>query len=259
MVMDYQSVIFEVSTVIFLYMTVLFIVAVMRSDNSIADIAWGMGFVIVAVYSVIQSGEVDLRKMIVVLLVLLWGLRLSAHIFMRNQAHGEDFRYRKWRETWKYFLLRSYLQIFILQGFMMLIISTPLWIISFSKGGLPGLWDTLGLMVFGAGFLIEIIADAQLTAFKKDPANKGKLITSGLWAVSRHPNYFGEALVWWGISFYALSLPGGWIGLISPITITLLLRFVSGVPLLEKKYENHPDWADYKAKTAPFVPYLHFL
>jgi steroid 5-alpha reductase family enzyme len=95
--------------------------------------------------------------------------------------------------------------------------------------------------------------------FKKDPGNKGKLMRSGLWEISRHPNYFGEALIWWGISFYALNLPYGWTTLISPVVITLLLRFVSGVPMLEKKYAGRPDWEDYKGKTAPFIPYVKFF
>jgi steroid 5-alpha reductase family enzyme len=257
--MDFQNVVIEVGLVICLYMTIIFILALIRKDNSIVDVAWGVGFIIIAVYSIIQSGEVDLRKMIVSLLVLLWGLRLSFHIMVRNSGKGEDFRYKAWRNTWKFFILRSYFQIFMLQGLFMMIISSPVWFINFSKGGLLGMWDSLGMVVFGVGFLFETTADYQLAEFKKDPLNGGKIITTGLWAISRHPNYFGEALVWWGISFYAISFPNGWYTLVSPVIITLLLRFVSGVPMLEKKYENHPDWAEYKAKTAAFIPFVKFL
>ncbi|MFZ4521848.1 MAG: DUF1295 domain-containing protein [Bacteroidales bacterium] len=256
---DIPNILVEVGLVICLYMTIVFILALMRKDNSIVDVAWGLGFVIVAVYSIIQSGEVDLRKMIVSLLVLLWGLRLSFHIMVRNSGKGEDFRYKAWRDTWKFFVLRSFFQIFMLQGLFMLIISAPIWFINFSDGGPLGPMDSLGLIVFGTGFLFEAVADYQLVEFKKDPANRGKIITSGLWATSRHPNYFGEALVWWGISFYALSFTHGWYTLISPVIITLLLRFVSGVPMLEKKYEGHPDWEEYKSKTATFVPFIKFL
>ncbi|MCX6266314.1 MAG: DUF1295 domain-containing protein [Bacteroidetes bacterium] len=256
---DFQNILLEVGLVIFLYMTSIFIRALIRKDNSIVDVAWGAGFIIVAVYTIIQSGEVDLRKMIVSLLVLLWGLRLSFHIMVRNSGKGEDFRYKAWRNSWKYFIIRSFFQIFMLQGLLMLIISTPIWFINFSTGGPLGPWDSIGLLVFGAGFMIEVIADYQLVEFKKNPGNKGKLVTTGLWSISRHPNYFGESLVWWGISFYALSFPYGWLALISPVTITLLLRFVSGVPMLEKKQSNHPDWAEYKAKTAAFVPFIKFL
>jgi steroid 5-alpha reductase family enzyme len=256
---DFQNLVIEVGLVICLYMTIIFILALMRKDNSIVDVAWGPGFILVAIYTIIQSGEVDLRKMIVSLLVLLWGMRLSFHILVRNSGKGEDFRYKAWRNTWKFFILRSFFQIFMLQGVFMLIISMPVWFINAGTGGPLGPWDSLGLVVFGAGFMLEVVADYQLAEFKKNPENRGKIMTSGVWAVSRHPNYFGEALVWWGISFYALSFPLGWSALISPVIITLLLRFVSGVPMLEKKYENHPDWADYKAKTAAFVPFVKFL
>ena len=257
--MNFQSIIIEVALVIMLYMTLVFILALIRKDNSIVDVCWGLGFIVVAIYSVIQSGEVDLRKMIVSLLVLLWGLRLSFHIMVRNSGKGEDFRYAAWRDTWKYFVIRSFFQIFMLQGLFMLVISAPVWFINFSNGGRLGPWDSLGLVIFGAGFLIETIGDYQLSEFKKVPSNRGKIITTGLWSVTRHPNYFGEALVWWGISCYALSFTHGWYTLVSPVIITLLLRFVSGVPMLEKKYRDHPDWEEYKSKTAAFVPFLKFL
>jgi steroid 5-alpha reductase family enzyme len=257
--LDFQNIVLEVSLVIGLYMTIVFILALIRKDNSIVDVAWGLGFIIISVYSIIQSGEVDLRKMIVSILVLLWGLRLSFHIFVRNSGRGEDFRYKAWRDSWKFFYLRSFFQIFMLQGLFMLIISAPIWFINFSNGGPVGLWDSVGLVVFGFGFMFEVIGDYQLSEFKKDPSNKGKIITTGLWSVTRHPNYFGEALVWWGISFYAFSFPNGWYTVVSPVIITMLLRFVSGVPMLEKKYANHPDWNAYKVKTAAFFPFVKFL
>jgi steroid 5-alpha reductase family enzyme len=257
--LDFQNIIMEVGMVIFFYMTIIFVLALMRKDNSIVDIAWGVGFIVIAMYGIMQSGVIDFRKIMVSLLVLIWGIRLSYHIMDRNSGKGEDFRYKAWRDTWKFFVVRSFFQIFMLQGLIMLIVSAPIWMIIFGEGGPPGVWDTLGLLIFGAGFLIETLADYQLVAFKKIPENRGKIITTGLWSVSRHPNYFGEALVWWGLFFYALSIPNGWYAVISPLAITLLLRFVSGVPMLEKKYENHPDWADYKARTAAFVPFIKFL
>jgi len=255
----FQRIIPEVGLVILLYMTIIFILALIRKDNSIVDGFWAIGFIFVAFYSLIQSGEVDLRKMIVTTLVLMWGMRLSFHIMVRNSGKAEDFRYKAWRDSWKFFVLRSFFQIFMLQGLFMLIISAPVWFINFGKGGPLGLWDSLGLLIFGTGFLIETIGDYQLAEFKKDAANKGKIITTGLWSVTRHPNYFGEVLVWWGISCYSLSFSYGWCTLISPVVITLLLRFVSGVPMLEKKYEGRPDWEKYKAETAAFFPFVKFL
>jgi steroid 5-alpha reductase family enzyme len=256
---DIQNYVLDIALVIGLFMTLVFIIAVVRKDNSIADIFWGFGFVFVALYSLIQSGEIDLRKGIVNFLVLIWGFRLAIHIMIRNRGNGEDCRYKAWRNTWKFFYVRSYLQVFILQGFFMLVISAPVWFVNFSQGGALGVWDSLGLILFGSGFLMESIADSQLSEFRRNPANKGKIITTGLWSVSRHPNYFGEALLWWGIGCYALSITGGWYTLVGPVVITLLLRFVSGVPMLEKKYENHPDWPAYKQNTPTFVPFVKFL
>ena len=249
----------EIALLILIYMTLVFVLALIARDNSIVDIFWGPGFILIAIYSLIQDTEPDLRKWIVTFLVALWGVRLSVHVFLRNRGRGEDLRYRQWRETWKFFIIRSYLQIFLLQGLFMFIIASPLYYVNFYSKEPLGFWDTLGLVVFGTGFFFEAAADFQLMDFKRKPENQGRIMTTGLWEMSRHPNYFGEALVWWGISFYALNLPYGWITLVSPFIITLLLRFVSGVPMLEKKYSGRPDWEEYKRKTAAFVPFVNFL
>jgi steroid 5-alpha reductase family enzyme len=249
----------EIALLVLLYMTLVFILALIAKDNSIADIFWGPGFILVAIYSLIQDTGPDLRKYIVTFLVALWGIRLAVHVFLRNRGKGEDFRYRNWRETWKLFVLRSYFQIFLLQGFIMYIIAFPVFYINFYSNEPLGFWDTLGLVVYGTGFFIESVADYQLVNFKKDPANKGKLMQTGLWEISRHPNYFGESLIWWGISIYALSLPHGWMTMLSPVIVTLLLRYISGVPMLEKKYEGRPGWDEYKSRTAPFIPYVKFF
>ena len=251
--------ILQVAAVILIYMTIIFVVAHFLKDNSIVDVFWGPGFVVVAAFTLMEAPDWDVRKFVVSLLVLLWGLRLAIHILVRNRGRGEDFRYRAWRESWKHFILRSYFQIFILQGLFMLIISAPVWFVNSMPSGPLTLWDNLGLILFGVGFFFEVIGDMQLAAFRKDPSNKGKIITTGLWSMTRHPNYFGEALLWWGISMYALSLPWGWITLAGPLVLTLLLRFVSGVPMLERKYRDHPDWPEYARKTAPFVPFVKFL
>ena len=249
----------EIALLILMYMTLVFVLALIVKDNSIVDIFWGLGFILIAVYSFFQDTEPDLRKWIVTFLVMLWGLRLSIHVFLRNRGRGEDFRYKHWRDTWKLFFIRSYLQIFILQGVIMFIVSSPVYYINYCSNEPLGFFDTLGLVLFGTGFLFEAIADYQLADFRKKPGNKGKIMTTGLWEKCRHPNYFGEALLWWGIGCYAISLPNGWITLISPLVMTLLLRFVSGVPMLEKKYQGRPDWEEYKRNTAAFIPYVKFL
>jgi steroid 5-alpha reductase family enzyme len=249
----------QTGLLIFIYMVLVFLIALIRKDNSIVDIFWGLGFIVVAGYSFMYSGNYGLLQMIMNLLVLLWGLRLTFYIFFRNRGKGEDFRYKAWRDTWKYFVLRSFFQIFMLQGLFMFLVALPIVFVNrMAASGMDG-FSTAGTILFLAGFLFETIGDYQLVRFKKDPGNKGKIITTGLWKITRHPNYFGEALLWWGIAFFAAGYPGGWMTLISPILITLLLRFVSGVPMLEKKYRGRPDWEEYKRKTPPFVPFLRFL
>jgi steroid 5-alpha reductase family enzyme len=190
------------------------------------------------------------------LFVLIWGLRLAIYIFLRNKGKGEDFRYKAWRDTWKFFILRSYLQIFILQGILMFIIALPIIFVNKAGPASFNFFDIAGILLFLTGYAFETIGDGQLARFKKDPANKGKIITGGLWRYTRHPNYFGEAVIWWGIGCFALPYPHGWIMLISPVIITLMLRFVSGVPMLEKKYAGRADFEEYKKRTPVFIPWF---
>jgi steroid 5-alpha reductase family enzyme len=190
-------------------------------------------------------------------LVLIWAARLSFHIFRRNRKRGEDFRYAAWRARWgRTFVLRSYLQIFMLQGFFLVLIAFPLILLGGRPDTALSLLDAAGLGVWLVGFLFETIGDAQLARFKRDPLHRGRIMTGGLWAYTRHPNYFGEALMWWGIFLVSLAVPGGWPGLVGPLTITLLLRFVSGVPLLEKKYAGRADFAAYARQVNAFLPWF---
>jgi len=238
-------------------MTLLFCLALVLKDNSIVDIGWGLGFVLVAGLSAVQDPGFEPRHILATFLVLVWGVRLAVHIFRRNRKRVEDFRYAAWRERWgRWFVLRSYFQIFMLQGLFLVLISAPLPRINSAPGRPLGPWDVAGVLLWLVGFLFESVGDAQLARFKKDPANKGKFIRTGLWNYSRHPNYFGEALMWWGIYVIALAVPGGGILVFSPLTITLLLRFVSGVPLLEKKYRDRPEFRDYARRTNAFIPWL---
>ena len=247
----------DAALVVFVYMSLVFALALVLHDNSIVDIFWGLGFIVLTVFSIIRNGSPGILQFLVTLMVLIWGLRLSVHIFKRNLGRGEDFRYANWRRTWKFFILRSYLQVFMLQGFFMLVISWPvLHVLNNPSPAVPGFIHASGLLVFLAGFLFEAIGDYQLAVFRKNPDNAGKLITTGLWKLTRHPNYFGEALLWWGFWLLALPLIDGIYTVVSPLVITWLLRYVSGVPMLEKKYEGRPDWEAYKAKTPVFIPFL---
>lgn len=230
-----------------------FVVAIVKKRNDVADVAWGLGFVWVGWLSYFLGGGSD-RALLVVALVTVWGLRLAAHIHVRNRGKSEDFRYAQWRAEWKHFYLRSFLQVFMLQGLFLLIIAWPVMFINLSAPEPFQVWDLAGGVVWFIGFGFETIGDYQLAQFKKDPTHRGKIITSGLWRYTRHPNYFGEAMQWWGIFMMACSIPSGWITVVSPVLITVLVRYVSGVPMLERKYASHPEFEAYKRKTSVFFP-----
>jgi len=243
--------------IVFLYMTALYLLALRRKDNSIADVAWGSGFILVAWFTFILYGSFTLRQLTACLLVLIWGLRLSVRIYLRNRGKGEDARYRKWREEWgKSFIIRSYLQIFLLQGGILLLNITPVLFINTYAAGNPGLMDLLGVFLWVMGFCFESLADWQLDRFIKNPDNRGKIMDQGLWRYSRHPNYFGEVTMWWGIYILALSVPWGWASIIGPLTISYIILFVSGVPMTERFMEDNPAFADYKRRTSAFIPWF---
>ncbi len=254
------SLLLNLAIVLAIYMTGWFFVSVVRRRNDLADIAWGLGFVLVAIVSqLFNSNPGDLSKLSVALTTV-WGLRLSVHILLRNRGKNEDFRYAKWRHDWgKYFYLRSYLQVFILQGFLLFLVSLPV-ILTAGRSTATNLqvWALAGLVTWLTGFFFEAVGDLQLSQFVSNPKNKGKIMTSGLWKYTRHPNYFGEVTQWWGLWLIlcASTLPTSYklIGLIGPMTITTLILFVSGVPLLEKKYAKNADYKKYAAKTSKFIP-----
>ncbi len=241
-------------------MTVWFVVALIKKDNSVADIAWGLGFVLIAAVTLFRRGDWAARPVLATAVVLIWGLRLAAHILHRNRKRGEDYRYGEWRRKWgRSFVWRSYIQVFLLQGLFLFLISSSVILINRSTdaGLMPlGPLEAAGTAVWVVGFLFETVGDAQLARFKKDQENRGKIMARGLWRYSRHPNYFGESLMWWGIYILALSVPGGWMTIVSPILITFLLVRVSGIPLLEKKYAGNAEFQAYARRTNAFVPWF---
>jgi steroid 5-alpha reductase family enzyme len=241
--------------VLFAYMSMWFLVSLIKKRNDVADVAWGLGFVLMTWVSFFLSADSGTRGILVGTLVSIWGIRLAWHIHRRNKGKGEDYRYLAWRNEWvKWFYIRSYFQVYLLQGFFLFLIVSPVLVVNKNAGNPLGILDFVAVAVWLFGFYFESVGDAQLARFIKDPANKGKLMQSGLWAYSRHPNYFGEVTQWWGIWLFALSLPNGWMSVIGPITITFLILKVSGIPLLEKKMEENPDFAEYKRRTSVFIP-----
>jgi steroid 5-alpha reductase family enzyme len=243
------------SLVIFLYAVTWFTVSLLKSRNDVADIAWGGGFVCAALTAYFMQGSNESRAVLVMVLVITWGMRLMLHIGFRNRGKPEDHRYKAWREEWgNSFLVRSFLQVFLLQGFLLLVISLPV-TLTISRSGPPlGALDVIGFSIWLLGFLFEAIGDFQLLQFKKNTANKGRIMTEGLWRYTRHPNYFGEVTLWWGIFLICLSVPGSYWTVIGPLTITYLILRVSGTPMLEKRYEANPEYTAYIRRTSSFFP-----
>ena len=246
------------ATAVWLFMTSVFIIALREQDNSIVDIAWGPGFIVNAAVCLAVSGSLSMRQMMVSFLIALWGVRLALHIHTRNQSReGEDFRYRAWRETWgKWFVIRSYGQIFLLQGVVMLVVSAPVFVVNVHPEGTLGLLDVAGIALWVIGFAFEAVGDWQLLRFKRSKRGQGAIMTEGLWSITRHPNYFGEVTLWWGFFLMALGSRYGLYAIISPLTITFLLLRVSGIPMLEKKVVGNPEFEAYKARTSAFFPWF---
>jgi steroid 5-alpha reductase family enzyme len=254
---------------IFFYMNIWFIISLIVKKNDVADIAWGLGPVSLGiVYLFIFSGYQSYRGILITVLLAMWGLRLATHIYMRNRGKKEDKRYvelvkQKGIEGY----VTSYFKVFLLQGLFMLILSAPL-ISAYSfqlyLGSMGGQINNypfminsrinsfafIGIIVWIIGFFFETVGDYQLMKFKQNTINKGKIMQTGLWKYTRHPNYFGEVTMWWGLFIISSSI----YAIISPLLITLLIVFVSGIPMLEKHYKDNKDFEEYKKKTSIFFP-----
>lgn len=251
------SLLLTAAAAIFVFMVGVFILALLLKNNGIVDIAWGLGFIVVTAALSLREPVLYPAKALVMIFVLIWGLRLATHVFFRNRGKPEDFRYAKMREGWgRAVVAKSFVFIFMLQGLLMLVVSLPITVVFSSPARPLSALDIVGALVFAAGFAFEVVGDLQLAAHIRNPADKGQLMTRGLWSTTRHPNYFGEATLWWGIGLIALPSANGGVALLGPLTITLLLLFVSGVPLLERKYAGRPDWEAHKARTSKFVPWF---
>lgn len=239
------------------YFGIFFIWGTATRNNAVVDYGWGFGFVLLAWSLILKAENIEIHQWVMTGLISIWGFRLSYHILKRNWGKPEDFRYANWRKEWgKWVIPRALIQVYLLQAIFM-------WLISFSLLWLPerqglnwGWMASAGLLVWIVGFSFEAIGDAQLRAFIKKPENKGHVMTQGLWKFTRHPNYFGEAVQWWGLFLIALDAGGAIWAIISPLTITLLIRFVSGVPLLERKYKERAEFQAYAARTPIFFPWF---
>jgi len=235
----------------------IWLASLAHRDASIADRFWGLGFVLLAGWYAARGDGWAGRSFLLLSLTAVWGLRLSIHIHLRNRGKAEDPRYARWRDEggpgWWW---TSLFKVFLLQGLILWIVSTPL-LVGLSSPTPPRITalDIIGTSVWLVGFVFETVADAQLAAFKRKPANAGRVLSSGLWRYTRHPNYFGDALVWWGLYGVAAATPGGPWTVFGPVLMTTLLVRVSGVPMLEERLRTtRPAYADYVARTSAFIP-----
>jgi len=257
--MNFFSLFLTGGTLILSIMIVLWLISLLLKNSSIVDIFWGFGFVVsVWLYFFLTPDGWIARKWILVSLTTIWGLRLTLHVLIRNIGKPEDFRYQKWRnEAPRTWWIKSLFKVFLLQGLLMWIISSPLLAAQlYSTANHLTIFDIFGILLWSIGFFFEAVGDAQLVRFRANPENKGKLLNTGVWRYTRHPNYFGDSAQWWG--YYALALAAsGWWTFFSPILMTLFLVKVSGVVLLEKTLStSKPGYAEYIRTTSAFIPWF---
>ena len=238
-------------------MTGLWAVSVARRDASIVDPFWSVAFLVVTVHTVARTG-ITPAKVLLLVLVAAWALRLFLHLLWRSRGKPEDPRYAAFRRHFgaeRYWWV-SFFQVFLLQGLLVVLISTPLQLVAAAPPPHPiTALHALGALVFAVGFAFEAIADHQLVAFRSDPSRRGQVLDTGLWRFSRHPNYFGEALLGWGLWILALDQPHGWASALAPAVMTWLLVKVSGVAMLDRLLSRtRPGYADYMARTPGFIP-----
>ena len=256
--MTFFQIYFLALAVIMTMMTILWLISILIKNVSIVDLFWGFGFVLANALYFMETDGFETRKSLLLVLVTIWGLRLSAYLAMRNLGKGEDFRYQKFRKDYgehRYWWI-SFFQTFLLQGVLMWLISAPLLGAQFYADDKLGVLDFIGISIWIIGFVFEAGGDFQLKRFKADPANKGKVLNTGFWHYTRHPNYFGDAAVWCGYGFICLSA-GSYLPILGSVLMTALIIKVSGVALLEKSLkETKPEYKEYIEKTSAFIPWF---
>jgi steroid 5-alpha reductase family enzyme len=240
-------------------MILLWLISIALRNVSIVDLFWGLGFVLSVMVYFYFTKDVTHRKILLLAMVTIWGLRLSVYLAWRNIGKGEDFRYREFRRQYgenNYWWI-SFFQTFLLQGVLMWLISAPLLGAQFGPSSNElKLLDLIGMLVWIIGFTFEAGGDWQLARFKADPANRGKVLNTGFWRYTRHPNYFGDAAVWWGIGIICISA-GSYLPVLGSLLMTVLIIRVSGVALLEKTLKtSKPEYAAYLKQTSSFIPWF---
>jgi steroid 5-alpha reductase family enzyme len=257
--MSFLQIYHQAFLVIMLMMTTLWIISIFLKNASIVDLFWGFGFVATTIFYFFRTDGFETRKILLLILVAIWGLRLSIYLAWRNIGKGEDFRYAQFRKNYgehRYWWI-SFFQTFLLQGVLMWLISAPLLGAQyyFINNEL-GILDFIGITIWLIGISFEAGGDFQLAKFKANLENKGKVLNTGFWKYTRHPNYFGDSAVWWGYGLICLAA-GSYIPVLGSILMTALIIKVSGVVFLEKSLkETKPQYKEYIEKTSSFIPWF---
>ena len=239
------------------FMIIAFLVGIIKKDNSIIDIFYGFGYVVLVWSSLLLSADFALRKIIITLLVTLWGFRLGIYVMIRNWGKPEDYRYQAIRERMgDNVILKSFFRIYLFQGFIIFLVGFPTLFANVSSHSMTNWLDFLGVGLWIIGFYFESVGDYQLRKFLKNPENKGKIMDQGLWKYTQHPNYFGEVLMWWSLYLIVVNVKYGVFMIFGPIIITFMIIKVSGVRLLNKRFEKDDKYADYKKRTSAFIPWF---
>lgn len=244
------------------YLLIAFIVGTLKKDNSVMDIFYGGGFILIAWSTLFLKGTFGLRQIIVTGLVTIWGLRLAIYVSIRNWGKGEDTRYTNMRERWgERVLINSLFRIYLFQGLIIFLVVAPVSFINVNEPtsidnifSIEALTLLIGAAIWIFGFFFETIGDIQLYRFLSNPDNEGKVFDQGLWRYTQHPNYFGEVTQWWGLYVVAIAVPYGFITIFGPLIITYMIINVSGVKLLNKRFEGDSEYAKYKQRTSQFIP-----
>lgn len=236
------------------YLTTMFLIIEIKKDPSIGNFTWGGMVMLIALYTFFTTSFYGSRQILATMLILIWGLRLALYAYMRYHK-GADPRFVAWQQQ-KGFVAHifDFGWIFILNGFMGSVMSVIIITINTQMSGPLNWLDAVALCWWIIGFCFESISDFQLFIFKEDPMNYNRILTTGLWRYSRHPNYFGEIVMWWSMYLIALSVPYGYLTIVTPSAITISLLFVTGIPWLEKAMANNPDYQEYKKRTSTLIP-----
>jgi steroid 5-alpha reductase family enzyme len=244
---------FGLAAILILF-TVLWVVSLRLENSSVAEVAWGPAILMIGLTYYFTSDGGSIRAHVTLALLALWAARLSVHLGMRIRLQGEDFRYVKWRDVYDPWWLVSYFKVFLFQAVAAWLVSLPIYfaVVSIAPASLT-LTDYIGILLVVCGLAIEALGDEQLRRFRANRANRVKVLDTGLWQYTRHPNYFGEVVLWWGFGLISLAT-GGVPGLFGPAILTYLLIYISGIRLLEATLIEKPGYIHYVGRTPSLVP-----